>query len=308
MTKNIKILLLSLVTITIIISLLVVFLYKDKNESSKDKITIITTLFPTYDFSKNIAGDLADIKLLISPGTDSHSYEPSINDIATISKSSLFVYTGEDLEPWTFNITSSLKDKITSVNVSESINLYENLDEDEDLKYDPHIWMSVKNAKIMCENIYNALCLVDEKNKDTYTENYNTYISRLNILEEKYNEIKNNDSNKKLVFASPFSYLYLIKEYNLDYISAYGFCSEVSEPSVSDMKKIIDYLNTNESKYILCDKLFSKNTATAISNETNSTILDFNSIHNISKDDLDSSIGYIELMEENLNSIKTILK
>ena len=306
MNNNIKILLFSIILLAILVSTFAL-IFSFKSEEKSNKITIITTLFPTYDFAKNIAGDKANIKLLISPGTDSHSYELSISDIAEISNSTLFAYTGSDLEPWTETIVSSLSNKINILNVANNVNIYDNLDQDEDLKYDPHIWMSIKNAKIMCENIYNALCDIDKNNIEIYSKNYENYIAKLNDLENKYENINKLSSNQKLVFASPFSYQYLIKDYNLEYISAYGSCTEETDPSVADMKKIIDYLNSNQKKYILCDKLFSKSTAQTIAKETQATILDFNSIHNLSKEDLQNSKGYVELMNENLNNILTII-
>ena len=314
MNKNIKILLLSIVIICFILIATFLAFNNNNNNNNNDsdinneeKITIVTTLFPTYDFARSIAGNLADVNLVIKPGTESHSYEPSILDIASITSSDLFIYTGTQLEPWTASLLSATEDSSNFVDASLGIILLENNDKDEDLAYDPHIWMSLKNAEIMAENIYNALCDLDSENIITYTQNYELLLDGLNNLDEQYSKLYSDYTLKTLAFACPFSFIYLTEEYNLRYISAYEFCSEHSEPSIYDVKKVIDFIKDNDIKIVLYDKLSTTKTAETISSETGAKMLNFNSIHNISKEDLESGYTYIDFMTENLNTIKEAL-
>ena len=300
MKKNIILLIISLV-ILILITFVICINIPKKTTEKDNRITIVTTLFPSYDFASKIAGEKANVSLIVPPGVETHSYEYSASDIIKIADADLFIYTGESLEGWTRKLKSSLSSTSNFVDITYNMTLIKNLDDDDDdLVYDPHIWMSIKNAKIMCENIYNALVSKDKDNTEYYKQNYESLLSKLDELDQKFMTI---NANSKVIFASPFSYIYMTNEYSIDYISAYDYCHESAEPTINRIKEIIDYIKENNVKYILCDKMYNNKTANTIVSETGVQILNFNSIHNTSKDDFENNTSYMDLMNENYNSI-----
>lgn len=317
----------SLLILTIFILSVVIFSNTKNNmetiNENSDKIKIVTTIFPIYDFINNIGGDKVDVSMLIPSGVDVHDYEPTPQDIILINESDLFIYMGEDIEYWVKNIIDSLDKEVKIIDVTKGIDLIEkekfeethnihdtyehNQHEHESEKYDTHIWLDPKKSMEMVNNISKELCKFDSENKNFYEINTQNYLNKLKSLDDDFsNLIKNN--NKKIAFGGPFSYSYFVDRYSLEFVSAYESCGENSEPSVFKLKEVIDQMNENNIKVIFYKEFSSANIAKTISEETGASMLEFNSIHTVSQEDLEKHVSYISLMRKNFENLKIALE
>lgn len=315
-----------LILLVIMIGLITVFGKKNYNSISKqnDKIQIIATLFPEYDFAKHIAGDKADVKLLLNSGVESHNYEPTAKDMITILNSDMFVFTGTELEPWTESIVNNLKQTNSKIiNVSENINLIkiedfeekfinsEILEDEENHKhhhdeeiYDEHIWMNPQNAIIMIDNILKALCEIDKENENYYTKNAEEYKKEIIKLDNEFKSLIESASQKEIAVGGEFAYAYFVDYYDLKFVSVYKNCGEGEDPSISKVKSVIDYINKYNMPVVYYEELSEGTVAKMISEETNAEALVFYSLHNgdTSKD------SYVSLMRKNLENLEKGLK
>lgn len=311
--------------------LLIPFLFlgcnNEKEESKikvlnpEEKIVIIATLFPQYDFTRQIVGDKAEVKLLLPPGGESHSYEPTTDDIIKINKADMFVYTGKYMEPWSERIISGITNKeVKILDVSNGIELSkeENNEEEEhkhenhvhdenkhtEHEYNPHIWTSPVIANKMVDNILNELCSIDPNNADYYKDNANKYKEKLDSLDKEFKEIVKESKRKTIVFGGRYAFHYFEKEYGLNHISAYDSCSSETEPSVATISKIIDYVKKENIPIIYYEELTTPKVAKSISEETGIEMLLLHSAHNVSKEDFKKGISYVDLMTENARNLK----
>ncbi|MDF2949872.1 MAG: hypothetical protein K0R07_1916 [Sedimentibacter sp.] len=302
-----------------------------EKENSIEKIKIVTTLFPQYDFTRQIAGDKAEITLLLPPGAESHSYEPTPSDIITINKADVFIYTGKYMEPWADKIIQSIdSDTVNILDVSSGIPLdkdeheqghdeddeHENEEHEEEHEneehgeeghnheYDPHIWTSPVIAKKMVDNIAASLCYADSENSSYYILNAENYKKELDLLDAEFNEIVNNSAQNKIYFGGRFALHYFAEEYGLAYKSAYDNCSSETEPSVHDIAEIIDEINEYQIPAIYYEELTDPKISRSISEDTGVEMLLFHSCHNISKIDFDDGVTYLDLMKQNAENLK----
>ena len=269
MKRKVLLILSSYIILMIIVSVLIV-IFKEDSRRDDMKIQIITTLYPEYDFVSKIGGDKVEVKCLLGPGVEAHTYEPSVKDMKNISDSDIFIYTCEAMEPWSKVIINSIDSDCKVIDSSENIELIK-LEEFEDkynvlkeehenhseevYEFDGHIWLNPQNAIIMIDNICNGLVEIDPNNKEYYQKNANKYKNEIDKLDKKIeNSIKENQITT-LVFGGEFAYAYFCDRYNLNIISAYTACGEGAEPSVSKIKDIIDYINLNNISKVYYEEL-----------------------------------------------------
>lgn len=311
-----------LITIILIFSFVIIGINKSISVKQKDdKIKIIATLFPQYDFAKQIGGDKVDVELLLTPGTETHTYEPTPQDIINVNKADIYIYTGKYMEPWSDKIANSITSNTKVLDASKNIELIneENFEKEhttideknsEDFhndEYDPHIWLNPQNAIIMVKNITEELCDIDKKNEKYYKENSEKYINELIKLDNEIEDTVRSSKSKKIAFGGTFAYAYFIQRYNLQYISAYDSCGENSEPSVAKVKEVIDYIKQNNINVIFYQELSAGKIADTISKETGAKKLIFHTIHNASKEEINNGETYISLMKKNLQNLKQAL-
>ncbi len=306
-----------------------------ENEENIEKLKIVTTLFPQYDFARQIAGDNAEITLLLPPGADSHSFEPTPADIIAINNADIFIYTGKYMEPWADKIIKSIdSDSINILDVSAGITLVKEEDEhehnedeeehehddeheedeeehehDEDdhghsHEYDPHIWTSPVMARKMTDNIAASLCYVDPDNASFYKSNAENYKTRLDELDAEFREIVSSGLRNKLYFGGKFALYYFAAEYGLEYKSAYDNCSSETEPSAQDIAQIINEIKENNVPVIYYEELTDPKVSRSISEDTGAEMLLFHSCHNVSKEDFEKGVTYLELMTQNTENLR----
>lgn len=313
-----------LITIILIFSLLVIGISKiNKQSQSEEKIKVIATLFPQYDFAKQIGGDKVDVSLLLTPGTETHTYEPTPQDIINVNKADLYIYTGKYMEPWSDKIANSITSNTQVLDASKNINLineeqfekeHDTIDNNEEEsdnshhhEYDPHIWLNPQNAIGMVKNIEEELCNIDPQNKEYYQKNAENYIKQLTNLDNEIETTIRESQKNKIAFGGTFAYAYFIQRYNLQYVSAYDSCGENSEPSVTKVKEVIDYMKENNINVIFYQELSAGKIADTISKETGATKLVFHTIHNASQEEINNGETYISLMKKNLQNLKQAL-
>ncbi|MDD2627871.1 MAG: metal ABC transporter substrate-binding protein [Clostridia bacterium] len=296
----------SILFLVIVLLLTIAFnIKKEESKNSEEKVKIVATLFPQYDFAKQIGGDLVDVSLLLPPGTDVHTYDPAPKDIVSINKSNVFLYTGPQMEPWAANISQNLNNSVKIVNVAEGIELFqeetqEHEHEDEHHhEKDPHIWLDINNAKIMAKNICEILCIMDNVNSYVYKKNAEEYIKKLNELDNSFEQTINNGKRNKIAFGDKFAYSYFVNRYKIDYISAYDGCSESAEPSISKIISIEKEIEKEKIPVIFYESLSEGKIAKSIASKTGIKALVFSSVHNVSSGELKNGTTYIDIMEKN---------
>lgn len=307
-----------------------------KMGSVSDKLQIVTTLFPQYDFARVIGGDKVDVTLLLPAGMESHSYEPTPADIIKINKADLFIYTGELMEQWAHSIIESVdSNEVYVLDVSKNVPLlapnstvednHDHEDEDHDHEdenhnhdaeveaghnhsegdghnhtYDPHIWTSPKNAMIMVNNILEALCEVDPENADYYKDNANTYLAELEELDHELEDVVANAKRDTIYHGGRFAMQYLTNQYGIHYVSA----PFEAEPSAALVAQMIKEIKEQNIPVIYYEELVDPKISQMISDETGAKMLLLHSCHNVSKEDFNNGVTYLSLMKQNVENLK----
>lgn len=297
-----------------------------------DKLQIVTTIFPEYDWIRELAGDQAEhveLTMLLDSGVDLHSYQPTAADILKISTCDLFVYTGGESDEW---VEDALKEKtnpdMVVLNLLDILGdaakeeeLIEGMNEEEEqeggdnggeeIEYDEHIWLSLKNAQILCGSIADALKEIDPAHADAYAANEAGYRERLSVLDEQYDETVQNAGCKTLLFGDRFPFRYLVDDYGLTYYAAFAGCSAETEASfetISFLSKKVDELGL---AYIMTIQGSDRKIAeTILQNTRNKTqqILTLDSMQSTTAKDVQGGVTYLGIMEQNLAILKEALQ
>ena len=285
----------------------------DKGEDS-GKIKVAVTNFPIYDFVRQIAGDNAEITLLLPVGVESHHYEPTPSNIIAIKECDLFLCIGGTDEQWVLKALSENKnEKRISLRLVDSIgdglcppiaNGNENHSDD---GYDQHIWTSPENAKKMLQTVYDALCSVDMENSEIYMSNYEKYAQEITALQTEFKAVADSVEDKTLVFADKFPFTYFAKEFGFSCLAAFPNCTDESEPSAQAVATLIDEINTRDIKSVFYLSFGNKKVADNICNETGASAYALHTCHNVSKEEFDGGESYVSLMKKNLESLKKAL-
>ena len=275
--------------------------YKDTlsdNTPSNDKITIYTTIFPLYDFAKNVGGEYVEVINLIPTGAEPHSWEPSPQDMAKLQQADIFIYCGVGLEPWIEPVLDSFtSNKTLLVDSSTGIDA----DNTNDHHADPHLWLDPVNAQKQVNNIAEALINADPTNTDYYRQNQTNYIEKLSKLHQNYQNKLSAVSNKKFV-TSHAAFGYLAKRYGLEQIPLRGLSAEV-EPSPARLAEVVKLCRDNNIKYIFFEHFVSAKVSQTIANEIGGGTLILHPLANVTDEQLIQRQDYISLMEENLNNL-----
>ena len=307
-------------------------------DASDGKLQVVTTLFPQYDFARQIGGEHADVSLVLLPGMESHMYDPTPGDMIRISEADMFIYTGAEMEPWAQELADSVDmTRVKVVDASSGVDMMKEEDEEHEHEaahgddgdeehedeeshshshsghhhehtYDPHIWLDMQNAIQMVKTIEEAFCEADPDNADEYQANAAEYISKLTDLDNELKEIVAEGSRRDIVFGGRFAYGYFIHGYDLDYESVYDSCSADTEPSMAQMANVINYMKAHDVKYILYEELSTPNVARAIADATGAQMLMFSTCHNVTKDEFESGVTFIDLMQQNAETLRQALE
>ena len=310
------------------------------------KTKIVTTIFPEYDWVKEILGNNikdAELTLLIGNGVDLHSYQPSIQDVAKISTADVFIYVGGESDGWVadalknaknknmkvINLLEVLGDKVKEEEVIEGMQAEEEEEhehhdheaeghhhhhhssDEEEVEYDEHVWLSVRNAKILCTEITNALCDVDSKNAAAYKANFNAYAAKLDKLDSDFTAVVKNGKKNTLLFGDRFPFRYFVDDYGLKYYAAFVGCSAETEASFETiifLANKVDELSLNNVCQIESGNGKIAKTIIQSSKKKNAKILTFDSMQSTTTKDIKKGTSYLSTMQKNLDVLKEALK
>lgn len=311
---------------------------KDKGDNTKGKLKVVTTIFPEYDITRAIAKDKVDLELMIKPGVDVHSFNPTPQDIKTVQNSDIFVYGGTEHDKWVENLTKSIDMKNKKVvklvdgiqqleeeSVDGMKHEHHHDDEKEDehnhdhkhekedkhnhkdeseKELDPHYWTSPKNAIQMVKTITNALVEKDPDNAEFYKENAENYIKRLEGVDKELHDVVDNAKIKKVVIADRFPFRYLFKDLGLEYRALFSGCSVESTASAGQIKKMVDYVKENKIPVVYHIEMGKGELAETVAKNSGAKVKLLHSIHTVTKEDFDKGITYIDLMKQNVEALK----
>ncbi|MGV3465646.1 MAG: metal ABC transporter substrate-binding protein [Heyndrickxia sp.] len=307
--KNIKVLLLLCTFILILAGCANSGNKNHAKDNGIKKIQVITTFYPMYEFTKNVAGNKADVQLLIPSNVEPHDWEPTPKDIANIQRANLLVYNSESLESWVPNIEKSLGNNgLTFIAASNGIDLMKGEgDEDPNDRndLDPHVWLSPALAKQEVKNITQALVKTDPKNQRYYEKNSEEYLNKLSELDNKFRtELKDVKRNELITQHAAFGYL--AKEYNLKQVPIAGLSPD-QEPSPAKLAELKKFAKEHDLKVIYFEELASPKVAETLAKEIGAKTKVLSTLEGLSKEDQKKGMDYISEMEENLQSLKQTL-
>ena len=294
------------------------------SETADDgKMSVVCTLFPYYDFARQIAGDRASVTLLLSPGREAHSFEPTPRDALTIANADVFIYNGGEGETGVEDLLDAAGENIGNaacmmdfvdareeeivegMQVREEHDHEHEHDEDSDeIEYDEHIWTSPENAVLLCRAVCEAMCAQDSANADFYRANCEDYCAQLTALDEQFRALRSEAKRDLLVFADRFPLLYFCESYDLRYRAAFHGCSTDTEPSLSTLKYLIDKVNEEDIPVVCTIDLSSQKIAEAVSESTGAEIVTLWSLQTVSRADFDAGETYVSLMTRNLETLR----
>lgn len=280
-------------------------------ERSTGKISVVTTIFPYYDFARSVSKGTCDVDMLLKPGSDVHSFEPTPSDILKIRNADLFIYNGGESDEWVDSILESLgdTDKPVVMKMTDYVKPLAEMDADHHAEdeEDEHIWTSLDNAKTLVSKISDEVSKLDQKHKTVYNKNGLDYIEKISKVQSEIENTVNSSESKKIVVGDRFPLLYFATEFSLDWECAFPGCSTETEPSLDRLSKLTDTIEKDKIKTILKLEMSENKVADTLADETNTKVRTFYSAESVSKEDFANNITYVDLMERNNNALKEAL-
>lgn len=288
---------------------------KDPDRKDK-KLNVIATIFPIYDFARNIGGDKINLKMLLPPGMDAHHYELKPEDIVKVTKTDIFFFTNFELEQWAYKIIKAA-DKNTNMLAVETGNgaILLPLDQEEEnheapenhaghlSRFDPHIWLDMDNAQKMVDNITETFIQKDPRNSDYYLKNAADYKLKLADMDQRYRTALSACKAKTILHAGHWAFAYLAARYHLQYIAAYNVFAD-AEPAPQQIFVLIDQIKNEKVSHVYYEDMMNPRLAKTIARETGAGLLKLSNGHDISKADIKKGETFLSLMEKNLISLQ----
>lgn len=302
-----------------------------KRENLGKKYLIVSTSFPGYDFARAVVGNNTDVsvKMLLKPGAESHSYEPTPQDITTIKNSNLFLYVGGDSDEWVKKVISEIDPKKTKVMKlvdlvkTKNEEVVEGMQDDdhdhdhdhkghdheheEETEVDEHVWTSLKNAKEITEKILEAVTSFDQGDEKKLSENAKKYTERISEVDTKIAAMVKEAKRKEIIVGDRFPLRYFVDEYGLKYYAAFPGCSEQTEANVKTVSFLVKKIKEDKIPVVFKIELSNGLIAETLSKETGVKVMEIQSAHNISEKDFEAGITYVDLMERNFEVLKEAL-
>ncbi len=286
------------------------------------KLKVAATLFPYYDFVRQIAGDRVELTMVIPAGMDSHSFEPTPADMLAIQNADVLISNGGEMEQWLDQVLEAVdSSRTTVVSMMDYVDVLEeehvegmedaeiHVHSDDDghqfeIEYDEHIWTSPVNAMKIVEIITDTLVEADPEHGREYEANRDLYIEKLTALHEEFLDVVKQEKRNMIIVGDKFPFRYLADEYGLNYRAAFSGCSTDTEPSAKTIAYLIDKVREEDIPAVYYLELSSHRVSEIISEETGAQPLLLHSCHNVTRAQFDSGITYLELQENNVESLR----
>ena len=315
-TKRILAILLSVIAVTVLFCGC-----KPPQEDNKEngKLNVVTTIFPPYDFAKQVGGDKVNVSMLLKPGMESHNFDPTPQDIIKVQDADLFIYTGGESDKWVRDILESddkkpkkvlammdCVDKVAEDTV-EGMTVEEEEKDSDEIEYDEHVWTSPENAMAISRKINEALKELSPSDSSVFDENTKKYTQELSALDNEFKKVVDNSKRKIMIFADRFPFRYFADAYGLSYFAAFPGCSADTEPSAATISFLINKVNDDKIPVVFTIEFSNGKIADTICEATGAKQLEFHSCHNVSQEMLDNGSTYISIMKTNLDHLKEAL-
>lgn len=285
--------------------------------SASEAPSIVATNFPCYDLARQLWGSEADIRMLLPPGSESHSYEPTPQDIIALQNCDLFLYVGGESDAWVERILESLgdgaprtfclTDQVTLLEeeTTASMDRHEGHEDEEEM--DEHVWTSPKNMLVITRALSDTLCAIFPDRANAISANRNAYLAELTRLDQAFESVVAGGRRSLIIFGDRFPFRYFARDYGLRYDAAFPGCSEDSEPSVRTVISLINTIRREKIPVVFYIEFSSRRTADILAEETGAKELLFHSCHNVSADEMAAGATYLSLMKNNLEALKEAL-
>ena len=319
---NLKKVLLVILAILIVIGLgFALFSKGNKQEIDKSKLQLVSSNFASYDFLRAIAGDSENIEItfLLGPGKDSHSYDPTAQDLIKIQNSDLFVYVGGGMEKWSDKVLKSMDELSKVVCISDYVDkedeeeidgAEEEEEEEKEGAFNEHIWTSPSNAIKMVEILEKKLEEIDSENAEKYRANAESYIAQIKDVDSKIQEVVDNKVRDRLVFGDKMPMQYFMNYYGLKVSAAFSGCSTETEPSAATIAYLENLVKEDKIPVVLYIELNNGRVAKTIADELGDgcEALQIQTLHNVSLDDFEAGETWVSLMTRNIDVLKKALQ
>ena len=286
-----------------------------------DGISIVSTVFPSYDFARQItAGTNANVVMLLQPGEEVHSFDPTSQDIIRVQSADLFAYVGGENDVWVENVLAGLDKSVHTFKMMGYVTLYpEELVEGmqpeaeqaasatETAAWDEHVWTAPVNAIAIVKAMTSELVAIDPANATTYQANSDAYVKQLESLDQSFRDVVNSAVRKTVVFADRFPIRYFVEEFGLSYYAAFPGCSADTEPSAATLAGLIDHVKTEQIPYVFYIEMSNQKMADTVCEETGAQKLLFHTCHNVTKTEFESGATYLSLMQNNVLALQKAL-
>jgi len=289
--------------------------------SDDGKLTVIAANFPGYDLTRAVTGDLAVVSMLLPPGTESHSYEPTPRDILTVQNCDLFVYLGGESDAWVATILNSLDKPVKTLRMMDCVPTLEEepLEGMEEVhehdhghgqvvEVDEHVWTSPVNAGKIAEQLCAELTAMDEANAAAYAANADAFLAELTKLDGEIRAYVESVAAPVMVFGDRFPLRYFAEEYHITCYAAFPGCSTQTEPSAATIAYLTDLVREKKLSTVYYIEFSNHLVADSIAEATGAKTALFHSCHNVSKQEMDDGVTYLTLMRGNLETLKNTMK
>lgn len=284
----------------------------------REGISVVATVFAPYDFARQLVGERGEVTLLLPPGSEAHSYEPSPKDIIEIQNCDVFIYVGGVSDAWVADVLESVGDGVRTVTLMDCVELLEEehvegmeIDEEEhndgEVEYDEHVWTSPRNAKLICEKIADALCEADPEGSADYQAALKDYSAQLDALDAAFTEVVANGVRNTVVFGDRFPLLYFARAYGLEYYAAWPGCADEAEPSAATVTFLIDKVKEENIPVVFHIELSNEDMVDTICDETGAKKMLFSACHNVTRTQFEEGVTYLDLMWQNVDALKEAL-
>ena len=291
-----------------------------ETKNTAGKINVVTTIFPPYDFVREIAGERVNLSMLLPPAAESHSFEPTPQDIVKVQNSDVFIYVGGESDAWVQRILSSLDtsriDIITLMDCVEVVEeeIVEGMQEEEEegegeeeAEYDEHVWTSPRNTQLIVRKIADVLKGRDAPNAAAYEKNTAAYIAKLTELDASFQKVVDGAKRKTFIFGDRFPFRYFADAYGLSYYAAFPGCSTETECSAATVAFLINKVRAEKIPVVFYIELSNEKIADTICEETGAKKLLLHAVHNVSKRDFEGGASYYGLMSQNIKNLREAL-
>lgn len=289
----------------------------ESSEKLSEKLSVVTTIFPAYDFARQVFGDTAEVTMLLKPGTESHTYDPTARDIVKINDCDLFIFNGGESDSWVEGIleaadgvrTLRMMDVVEALEEEHIEGMEEETHEHEETdgeEYDEHIWTSPKNAVKIVESIKSAAGEIAPENKELYSDAAYKYIGEINELDSDFKQLLDGES-RYFVFGDRFPLLYFFREYGLNYCAAFPGCGSETEPSARTIGFLLNKLDGDAVRTVFYIELSNHKLADTLAAEKGIGAEEFHTCHNITAEDFAAGETYVSLMRRNYKMLKEVL-